>query len=57
MEGRGNTNGQGSSSYAKGYKVRIATHPNRLAAVTFNTLNIGRRLKKKQPADLTTDIT
>ena len=57
MEGRGNTNGQGSSSYAKGYKARIATHPNRLAAVTFNTLNIGRRLKKKQPADLTTDIT
>ena len=45
------------SNNTERYKARIATHPNRLAAVTFNTLNIGRRLKKKQPADLTTDIT
>ena len=39
------------------YKVRIATHPNWLAAETFNTLNMDRRLKKKHPADLTKDIT
>ena len=32
------------SSNAERYKVRIATHPNRLAAETFNTLNMGRRL-------------
>ena len=38
-------------------KARIATHPNRLAAVTFNTLNMERKLKRKHPADLTKDIT
>ena len=57
MEGRGNTNGQGSSSYAKGYKARIATHPNRLAVETFKTTNMDRRLKRKHPADLIKDIT
>ena len=45
------------SRYAGKYKARIATHPNRLAAETFNTLNMDRRLKRKHPADLTKDIT
>ena len=45
------------SSYAKRYKARIRTHPNRLAAETINTLNMERRLKRKHPADLTKDIT
>ena len=45
------------SYYAERYKARIATHPNRLAAVTFNTLNMERKLKRKHPADLTKDIT
>ena len=45
------------SSYAERYKARIVTHPNRLVAVTFNTLNMDRRLKRKHSADLTKDIT
>ena len=45
------------SSNAERYKVRIATHPNRLAAETFKTINMERRLKRKHPADLIKDIT
>ena len=45
------------SSYVERYKARIATHPNRLAAETINTLNMERRLKRKHPADLAKDIT
>ena len=45
------------SSNAERYKVRIATHPNRLAAETFKTINMERRLKRKHPADLTRDMT
>ena len=45
------------SSNAERYKVRIATHPNRLAAETFKIINIERRLKRKHPADLTRDMT
>ena len=45
------------SSNAERYKVRIATHPNRLAAETFKTINIVRRLKRMHPADLTRDMT
>ena len=45
------------SNNTERYKARIATHPTRLAAVTFNTLNMKRRLKRKHPADLTKDIT
>ena len=43
--------------YAEKYKVRMATHPNRLAAETINTSNMERRLKRKHSADLTKDIT
>ena len=32
------------SSYTERYKASVATHSNRLAAETFNTLNMGRRL-------------
>ena len=45
------------SRYSEKYKSRIGTHPNRLAAETFNTINIDRRLKRKHPADLIKDIT
>ena len=45
------------SSYAERYKASKVTHPNLLAVVTFNTLNMDRRLKRKHPADLTKDIT
>ena len=45
------------SRYAEKYKSRIATHPNRLAAETYKTINIDRRLKRKHPADLIKDIT
>ena len=45
------------SSNAERYKVRIATLPNRLAAESFKTINMGRRLKRKHPADLTRDMT
>ena len=31
--------------------------PNRLAAETFKTINMDRRLKRKHPADLTNDMT
>ena len=44
------------SRYSEKCKSRIATHPNRLVTVTFNTLNMDRRLKRKYPADLTKDI-
>ena len=44
-------------SYAERYKASITTHPNRLAAETFNALNMGRKRKRKHPADLTKDIT
>ena len=44
------------SRYEK-YKSRIATHINRLAAETYKTINIDRRLKRKHPADLIKDIT
>ena len=45
------------NSNAKRYKARIATHPNRLTAETFKTINMDRRLKRKHPADLTKDMT
>ena len=45
------------SRYAEKYKSRIATHPNLLAAETFSTINMDRRLKRKHPADLIKDIT
>ena len=45
------------SSNAERYKARIATHPNGLAAETFKTINMDRRLKRKHPADLIKDIT
>ena len=45
------------SRYSEKYKLRIATHINRLAAETFKTINIERRLKRKHPADLTRDMT
>ena len=44
-------------SYAERYKASITTHPHRLAAITVNTLNMDRWLKRKHPADLTKDIT
>ena len=37
--------------------IRITTHPNRLAAETYKTINMDRRLKRKHPADLIKDIT
>ena len=45
------------SRYAEKYKERIATHSNRLAAETFKTINMDKRLKRRHPADLTKDIT
>ena len=45
------------SRYSEKQKSRIATHPNRLAAETYKTVNMNRRLKRKHPADLTKDIT
>ena len=45
------------SRYSENYKSRIATHPNRLAAETFKTINMDRRLKRMHPADLIKDIT
>ena len=45
------------SSNAERYKVRIATHPNRLAAETYKIINMDRRLKRKHPGDLIKDIT
>ena len=45
------------SSCAERYMARMATHPNRLAAITFNSLNMDRRRKQKHPADLTEVIT
>ena len=45
------------SRYSEKYKSIIATHPNRLAAETYKTINMGRRLKRKHPADLIKDIT
>ena len=47
----------GLSSNADRYKARIATHANRLAAETFKTINMERRLERKHPADLTRDMT
>ena len=44
------------SRFARRYRERIATHPNRLAAETNNTTNIERRLNKKHPTDLIKDI-
>ena len=38
-------------------KKKIATHPNRLTAETYKTINMDRRLKRKHPADLMKDIT
>ena len=35
------------SRYSEKYKSRIATHPNRLAAETYKTINMDRRLKRK----------
>ena len=43
--------------YSEKYKSRIATHPNRLAAETYKTINMDRRLIRKHPADLIKDIT
>ena len=43
--------------YSEKYKSRIATQPNRLAAETYKTINMDRRLKRKHPADLIKDIT
>ena len=45
------------SRYSEKYKSRRATHPNRLAAETYKTINMDRRLKRKHPADLIKDIT
>ena len=45
------------SRYSEKYKTRIATHINRLAAETYKTINMDRRLKRKHPADLIKDIT
>ena len=45
------------SSNAERYKARIATHANRLAAETFKTINMDRRLRRKHPAELIKDIT
>ena len=45
------------SRYLEKYKSRIATHPNRLVAETYKTINMDRRLKRKHPADLIKDIT
>ena len=45
------------SRYSEKYKSRIATHRNRLAAETYKTINMDRRLKWKHPADLIKDIT
>ena len=45
------------SRYSEKYKLRIATHINRLAAETYKTINMDRRLKRKHPADLIKDIT
>ena len=42
--------------YSEKYKSRIAIHPNRLAAETYN-MDMDRRLKRKQSADLIKDIT
>ena len=47
---------EATNRYAEKYKTRIATHPNRLAAEMFKTINMDRRLKRKYPADLTKDI-
>ena len=44
------------SRYSEKYKSRIATHPNRLAAETFKTINMDRRIKRKHPTDLIKDI-
>ena len=44
------------SRYSEKYKSRIATHPNRLAAETYKTINMDRRRNWK-PADLIKDIT
>ena len=43
--------------YSEKYKSRIATQLNRLAAETYKTTNMDRRLKRKHPADLIKDIT
>ena len=43
--------------YSEKYKLRIATHINRLATETYKTRNMDRRLKRKHPADLIKDIT
>ena len=45
------------SRYSVKFKSRIATHLNRLAAETYRTINMDRRLKRKHPVDLTKDIT
>ena len=45
------------SRYSEKYKSRIATHPNRLAAETYKTINMDRRLKRKHLVDLIKDIT
>ena len=41
--------------YARKYKGRTTTHPNQLAAEASKTL-LKRRLKRKQPTDLTKEI-
>ena len=43
--------------YSEKYKLRIATHINRLAAETYKITNMDRRLKRKHPTDLIKDIT
>ena len=43
--------------YSEKYKLRIATHINRLAAETYKTISMDRSLKRKHPADLIEDIT
>ena len=43
--------------YSEKYKLRIATHINRLAAETYKITNMDRRLKRMHPADLIKDIT
>ena len=45
------------SRYSEKYKSRIATHTNRLPTETYKTINMGRRLKRKHPANLIKDIT
>ncbi|MCO6517101.1 MAG: hypothetical protein J6586_11540 [Snodgrassella sp.] len=43
--------------YAGRYRLRIATHSNRLAVEAINAIGTERRLKRKHPEDLTKEAT